>query len=289
MYNMNPFNAMGNNPISFKVPDGDLIFSDMGYNIQKYFSPIAFKVNAGFGSEGYHFGIEASFGIPKLIPLSYRFHFGSTYYSGAYDNGVSGHQSMNGKEITYFGVFSLASTQYHSQSSDGTNTSQTTGVATIGGMFVNVKYQNDWWPGFVNKMAIGMKFGDKGDRYRSAALQYNVFSIKIGFNLFTGDPGFSNLDRPTEPGINIHENRDVYNGGNADKYRSGILYLGFGKYRLGANTEGIRHAIQNQFAHDFLQGEFDFSTGGDAKHFRFLAGRSKFHWYVGSGYGTGLW
>jgi len=103
-----------------------------------------------------------------------------------------------------------------------------------------------------------------------------------GFNLFTGDPGLNPDDRDRVPGIGIHEGKEVYNSGNSDKYRSGIAYVGFGPFRIGRNSEGIRHQIQNRFAHDYLQ-------KGRAAHFQVLDRSPKTYWYFGSGYGSGLW
>jgi hypothetical protein len=110
----------------------------------------------------------------------------------------------------------------------------------------------------------------------------NVGPFKAGFNLFTGDPGLNPDDRPEKEGEGIHEGKLVYSGGNADKYRTGIAYFGFGPFRIGGNSEGIRHQIQNRFAHDYLQ-------KGKAEHFQVLDRSPKLYWCFGSGYGSGLW
>jgi RHS repeat-associated protein len=287
----NRYSYCWNNPLKYTDPDGDIVvaaliyavfFTDAGYEAQKYVSPVAVKFNLAVGSEGFHAGAETSIGIPKAAPLSYRWHWGSTYYSGAYDGGVSGHVSKNGKEITYLGVFSLSSTQYHSKGSDGTSTSQTVGRVMIGGPGFNVKYENDWHPEWMDKMAIGFDLNDGGDRYRSAALQVNVGPFKAGFNLFTGDPGLNDDDRIADLGTGIHEGKFVYTSGNSNQYRSGIAYFGFGPFRYGVNSEGVRHQIQNRFAHDFIQ-------KGRAAHFQVMDRSPRPYWYIGSGYGSGLW
>ena len=40
----------------------------------------------------------------------------------------------------------------------------------------------------------------------------------------------------------------TFEGGNADKYRMGVLYAGYGDFRIGYNSErNIRGPIQNGF------------------------------------------
>ena len=92
--------------------------------------------------------------------------------------------------------------------------------------------------------------------------------ISAGFTLFTVDPG------PEGSRADYVENIggfDTYTGfGDYKPNQSGFgaAYVGFGGYRAGWNSEGIRHIIQNKFAHDFLRGGFNFNTPGDSKHFK---------------------
>ena len=284
----NRYTYCWNNPVKYSDPSGEIIlpllFTDFGYEIQKYISPVAVKINIGVeGVENFHIGIEVSIGVPKASPISYRYHWGSMYYSDSYyDDGVSGHVSTNGREITYLGFFSLSSTQYHSKSSDGTSTSQTVGRVMVGNPLFNLKYQNDWHPEWMNKLAIGFDLYDGGDRYRSAAMQINAGPFKAGFNLFTGDPGLDGEYRESLPGKGIHAGKDVYVSGNANKYRRGVAYYGFGPIRFSRNSEMIRHGIQNKFAHDWIQ-------EGRASHFQVLNVFPTFFLYYGTGYGSGLW
>jgi len=288
--NYNRYSYVWNNPMKYTDPSGDLVFTalavytlfftDFGYDVQKYVSPVAVKFNLGYGSGGFHAGVETSIGVPKSVPFSVRDHYGISYYSGAYDNGVSGVVKTSGREVTYFGVFSLSSTTYQSKGADGTNTSQTTGRVMIGMPGLNVKYENDYHPEWMDKLAIGFDLNDGGDRYRTAAFQLNIGHFKMGFNLFTGDPGLDKDDRISEEGSGIHEGKRVFTSGNINKYRQGVAYVGFGPLKIGANSEKIRHQVQNRFSHDLLK---------PGPHVQVLNRPDEFYWYGGTGYGTGLW
>jgi len=101
--------------------------------------------------------------------------------------------------------------------------------------------------------------------------------------MFTGDPGMGdlkNIDLDTGTGAN--EDAYVYTQGNVDGYRAGILYFGVdGIGKIGVNSEGIRHAIQNKGIHDrsFI----------DAHHFKKLDRKPETYYYLGSGTGSSLW
>ena len=93
------------------------------------------------------------------------------------------------------------------------------------------------------------------DRYRTAAMRLQIGPIKVGVNMFTGDPGLNWDDRKADL-INGRETY-VYNSATSadpDKYRSAPFYLGIGPFRIGRNSERIRHIVQNRFAHDIMMG-----------------------------------
>lgn len=275
---MSPYNAMGNNPVSNMDPEGDFFFSDIGYNTQKLISPFAVKFNLNPSNPG----IEASVGIPQIIPGSVRYHFGNSYGFGAYDGGVNGHASWYGTEVSYaFSLATLSSTKYISSGVDGTSTSQSLGGAKFGLPFAYIKYQNDWQPELFRGLAPG-SFGDEGDRWRTAAVQLNVGGVKAGINLFTGDPGLVAKFRDGEEGTGLHFDKTVYTTGSPNKYRVGNIYWGVGSIRRNFNNELNRHVIQNKFAHDYLQ-------DSDAKHFQIMNFRFNRYWSFNNGYGTGLW
>jgi hypothetical protein len=140
-----------------------------------------------------------------------------TYYGAGWDDGNTG--------ISFF------RNQYRSG-----ETSQTLAGANARYKDASITYQNDW-PG-----------GDGGDRFRTAALQASYRDFSVGFNLYTGDPGLRSDDRTTE----MIDGNKTYNSGTSDYYRAGILYAGYGNYRFGVNSEGVRNLIQNQVIHQSI-------------------------------------
>jgi hypothetical protein len=101
--------------------------------------------------------------------------------------------------------------------------------------------------------------GDGNDQYRTAALSLSVGNFSTGFNLFTGvrtkddyevekglpggELGYSSRGRYGE----YYKNGFVNERGTP--YRMGAAYFGYKSYRLGANSDWIRHAIQNVAIH----------------------------------------
>lgn len=284
-----------NNPLKYVDPDGELAFlalafvmygTDFGYNLQKMISPVAVKINVGIGSDVRHFGIEISVGLPKFLPMSRRDHIGFSIYSTSSYDGISSGKVINwGTEAsTLNGLFSVSSMHYKSFSSKGDNTSQNTSVVNIGlpGL-LNIRYENDWMPPFLSR--LGEDFdGDVGDRYRSAAMKITAGQFNWGFNIGTGDPNLVPEERkkdilfPYGP----HAGKQIYTSGTIDKYRLGIKKFGNNFFSFGTNSEKNRHGIQNLWAHDKLQ-------DGKAPHIRILSRIPRRFWYVGTGFGTGLW
>jgi hypothetical protein len=83
-------------------------FTSVGYEIQKYISPVAVQFSFGFGSSN-HLGIDASFGLMKgfgFLP-SYRWHGGTSYRGGNNPYGGS-----NGWETRTGAEFSIGNKYY---------------------------------------------------------------------------------------------------------------------------------------------------------------------------------
>jgi hypothetical protein len=158
--------------------------------------------------------------------------------------------------------------------------SQTTNLIRVGDSFNGIAYENDMEPeGLFSKFPGIIPKGD-GDRFRTAAVQLYSGPLTINLNMFTGDAGPNRTDnaRPIDGHLTYVRDGEY----DPDKYRAGVLSLGFGPIRIGRNSEGIRKVFQNQFAHDFL-------TGGKSKWFKVLPIEPSWYWYWGTDTGGTLW
>ena len=271
----NRYSYVWNNPLRYTDPSGDIVaFTDFGYTFWKYISPIAFKVNFNAGSGGASFGIDASIGIPQKIPLNARGEGGISYHFSDKKNDYQGWEYRYGYEVG-IGPIKSANVNYAFQD-DKYN--QSTNVITIGGPKINFKYENDFMFGLP---------ADGGDRYRTAVGKLSIGYFNAGFNLYTGDPGLTVEERNPQDlnGQETYFKNEL--GNDPDEYRSGVAYIGFAGLKIGANSEKIRHAIQNRFAHDIM---YNLVKGEKLPHFKIDENkRSTLHWKIGTGTGNSLW
>ncbi len=136
-------------------------------------------------------------------------------------------------------------------------TSQRTAALGIRQGDFGIRYENDGAP--FNRLGTAL-VGDDSDRFRTAAMSFSYKKYSVGFNLFTGDPNLDDAPgnyKGVEP-LAGHPDGPrglggQYAGLNASKYRLGAAYVGYNGYRVGRNSEGIRHAIQNRVAHDMIK------------------------------------
>lgn len=288
--NLNRYSYCLNNPLSYIDPDGNsfigtaltlyLVFgTEYGYELQKFISPFGFHVSLHLSTQQIGLGFDISVGVPKASAISLRFHFGATLYSRFFDNSYKGLEIRTGMELYFFGIAGISGTYYQSG-----KISQTTNSLIIGNENWGITYENDYMFHAGDK-TLGIFASDNGDRYRSAAVKIRLFKlVEVGTNLFTGDPGASHLDRNVYYDPNNHE--ATYgigrNGENPDEFRAGVLYIGYGPFRIGQNGEKIRNCFQNRFAHDFL-------CQGDSPYFKMLDRVGQAYFYFGTGTGNSLW
>jgi RHS repeat-associated protein len=251
-----------NNPLVYTDPDGEwiipalvagwLLFTESGYEVQKYVSPVAVHVDVKLGTHQTGLGFDVSVGVPKAMPVSYRYNYGKTYYWQTYGD-HSGWETRKGGEWTLAGLVNYSGTTF---SGVGYPREQTTNTITLGGPFVNLKYENDTYLG--NFKLPGVPQGDPySDGYRTAGARIKVGPLKVGMILHTGDS-------PSPTGMQQFQDTDgdgiadawVMTGGDIqDESQShGIFYVGFGPLRIGRDTEKNRHRFQNKWAHDGFNG-----------------------------------
>jgi hypothetical protein len=141
--------------------------------------------------------------------------------------------------------------------------SQRTGVLGLHSGDFRAMYENDGGP-------VLNKLGDANDSYRTAALNLSVGKFTAGFNLFTGarprdKQGFEEASThgyKDRFGVN-HRNAPVNEIGT--RYRLGALTVGYGGYRVGVNSEHVRHAIQNSIIHRMIGDNEFMNTSWDWK------------------------
>ncbi len=80
------------------------------------------------------------------------------------------------------------------------------------------------------------------DRFRTASGSLKIHNFNVGFFLHTGEA----------TGIETINGIRQFTGGNINgpNRSNGIIYIGFGDVKIGWDSEGIRHALQNRLAHD---------------------------------------
>jgi RHS repeat-associated protein len=274
--NFNRYGYCLNNPLMYTDPSGNkfkwwsfipvygplskITSSDQFYDFQKYVSPIAFRTDFDFGTHQNGFGIDVSIGIPQAALISYRFEVGATYFSdriGGYGSGwqtrVGGEWSLGSGRIKYGGL------QYRDFDSDGHLVAdQVVHTATIGLPGMNIDYSNDtkgsfpWADAvpFIPVLRDGIPGLDGSDRYRTTSGRIRVGLMELGFFLHTGEG-----DNYEQRDINGNGVLEMLGGNIDDPNRSnGIIYLGFGSLKIGADYEDIRNSLQNVLVHDKLNG-----------------------------------
>lgn len=197
------------------------------------------------GTEGLQFGAYVS-GTVRVgnfsFTLGYSSSFGTQTGTGSCNTwetrSFAGGTWNDGNQSVYLYTSKFGGT-------GGDNIGQYVGGVNLSKGDISFSYENDGWP-FNKKMIAGGALGDGGDRYRTAALRIGFRDLYWGANLFTGDPMLDD-DKGVIPHPDHKEGQ--YAGINASRYRLGASYFGYGNFRLGVNSEGVRHLIQNKFAH----------------------------------------
>lgn len=204
---------------------------------------------------------------------------GVTYTDGDWNfsggAGIMAYSNYNGfgansKEFRYSALinyddgktgFSLGTNFWRgSAGSDGNALNQRTGLIGFHSGDFRTMYENDGGFGIKH---LGL--GDKGDSYRTAALNLSVGDYTAGFNLMTGK---RNLDYEKKTGMSDSKGHFSKKEGitsfgrnyprgfvkeEGNQYRLGALTFGYKGYRVGVNSEHVRHAIQDRAIHGIIR------------------------------------
>lgn len=194
------------------------------------------KINLALGTHGRGLGVNAIATYTK-DKGSTSAGLGSTYYFSEIGTGNSGMETrfFAGGTLNLGKEWSMG--YYHTKFISG-ETSQ-----HIGNVITSYK---EWSFTFENDM-----IGDGSDRYRSHASVLSYKDMSLGLNLFTGD---SSKNKGLRRIIEDEGKYGTYllssDGDNPDKYRLGLFYFRYKIFRLGTNSELIRHWTQNRLIHD---------------------------------------
>jgi RHS repeat-associated protein len=191
------------------------------------------------GSTGVRLGVNAfASGTIDNVTLSGGFSLGRNF-SAKDLSGTMAEAKWSSIASGNLGVHTPAGTFSYGLTRFGGNYSQTVGDIGYSNGRVSIYHQNDF-------------LSDSGDKYRTAALRASVrindeVTLNGGFALFTGEGHRGENDTYRING----KTREVYSSETPSFLRNGVLYGGVtyrgNSYRVGWNSEGIRHGIQNNW------------------------------------------
>ena len=252
-------NSAINAAITCVIPPMNLTIWDFDFSI----SPsIAIGKGWGFGanvSATFHagdFAISGGFGI-----MHYGGHAGSGQAGWEYRKSI-----MAGTMGTQGNLGIMLGTNVWS----GLHPQQTGIIRLASGDF-SLTYENDGSP------FGGLGLGDNNDRWRTAAMTISIGNFHAGFNLFTGErnkDSYYNIGDSYQLGneeipydywqMSKYGKGDYLEGAYGERYTHGLVketgpqyrlgaaYIGWGNYRIGINSEWVRHGIQNVLAHRWI-------------------------------------
>ncbi|MEJ5105767.1 polymorphic toxin type 23 domain-containing protein [Chryseobacterium sp. MYb328] len=230
---------------------------------ENFYLGISFNVSYGNG-----FGFGASIDTTyKMGDFNLSNSYGISYYGYHGGTGLSGWEYRKSIVFNYDDGkvgFSLGS-NWWTGSGQMSELTQKTGLVGFHWGDFRFMYEND---GGILVKQLGL--GDRGDSYRTAALNLSIGDYSAGFSLMTGYRGLDNQAVEEESRIMnnkgklvnpVMNERDGFGrkfkysfvNETGTPYRLGALYVGYKGYRVGVNSEHVRHAIQNRAIHGLIK------------------------------------
>ena len=218
---------------SYNVSIGDF---SIGLSLAvAYGNAAGMGVNLGAGYQSGNFSISGGVG---LMGYSNYNGFGNNSFETRYSAMASWDDGKTG--------FSLGTNFW------GGDFKQRTTIAGIHIGDFKASYENDGSPfNYAGKI-----LSNDTDMFRTAAASISIGDFSLQMNLFTGksgkDANKSDEISYSEGYLKKGKRLGVWNNCEADMYRLGSLSIGYRGYKIGTNSEHIRNAFQNYFAHKIV-------------------------------------
>lgn len=238
------------------------------------------------GKNDFKFSVDIGY-VHNVGDFNAGYGLGLTYYSDFYDTGKKGLEIRHSASVGYEkdGNYARLGTNWFRGVGELDEFDQRTGIVSLKHGDVSFAYENDGSP----FQYIGL--ADKhNDSYRTAAISLGIGDFFIKTHLFTGlrdsasfkaeeedegvpVPGETNKERKARE-RGTHEGRgrkgdygERYKHGRVrergPRYRYGGLTANYKGLSVGVNSDWVRHAVQNIFAHRWMQPQkqFDMLSG----------------------------
>ncbi|MFO0447738.1 MAG: polymorphic toxin type 23 domain-containing protein, partial [Pseudomonadota bacterium] len=197
-----------------------------------------------YGTHGAGMGVNMGISYNDGRGFSAGVNLGSTYWTKHQITGKSFLEKRIGG-----GVFFNGNGAYTTQFYGGGMKQRIGGYQAVIGETV-LNYENDWAfsvPGSEKLFGktIDIPTGDSGDRWRTTGVRISTHDASIGLNFGTGEPDYRT--RPEDNGGGIF---GTYDETSAGAFRLGAAYIGYRDFRVGFESERVRHAVQNEIIHD---------------------------------------
>jgi len=252
---------------SMVASGGMCMFNQFLPSINFDIGPIECSIGIGllFGMDGYGLGAFFSANLPIDLGDGYYVNIGADFGVAGFTSSPGGKGPSAGYRYGYgvqVGHTDFALSMYSSSFKSTAVSCQRVGGIGIHSGYFSLRYENDGAP--FKKWFGSLLVNEGSDKLRTNSVSIGWKDFSIGVNLFTGDPSTEGEPWPsTKPGYKdeVYYPNGYCTAKTANDYRLGALYFGYQNYRIGTNSEWVRHYAQNIFAHDWFQRKVFHNSG----------------------------